>query len=181
MQSAVPAFPLRRVRLEEPTVERELEFLEAVRRSRALHNNWVTPPSTADAYNDYIKRKNDERSVCFLVVNDVTEALAGVVNISEIVRGSFQSAYLGYYTFSPNERKGFMRAGLAQAITHAFRKLGLHRLEANIRLENHDSISLVRGLGFQLEGLSPRYLKISGRWRDHERWALRAEQWRPPR
>jgi NADH dehydrogenase [ubiquinone] 1 alpha subcomplex assembly factor 7 len=34
------------------------------------------------------------------------------------------------------------------------------------------SIALVKSCGFSLEGYSPRYLKIGGRWRDHERWAI---------
>jgi ribosomal-protein-alanine N-acetyltransferase len=60
----------------------------------------------------------------------------------------------------------------------AFRSYKLHRLEANIQPGNHRSIALVRGLGFAREGYSPRYLKIGGRWRDHERWALTVERWR---
>ena len=49
----------------------------------------------------------------------------------------------------------------------------------NIQPENIASKKLVERLGFDLEGYSPRYLKIGGRWRDHERWALRSENWKP--
>ena len=59
---------------------------------------------------------------------------------------------------------------------HAFGKRGLHRLEANIQPGNRASIRLVRSGGFSREGFSPRYLKIFGRWRDHERWALTADR-----
>lgn len=74
-----------------------------------------------------------------------------------------------------------MKEGLSLVIHRAFEELGLHRVEANIQPENRASRALVRGLGFRLEGFSPRYLKILGRWRDHERWALTAEDWKPPR
>ncbi|HEY8105130.1 MAG TPA: hypothetical protein VIE46_03425, partial [Gemmatimonadales bacterium] len=63
----------------------------------------------------------------------------------------------------------------------AFRRLRLHRVEANILPQNDASLALVRRAGFRREGRSPRYLKIAGRWRDHERWALLADEWRPSR
>jgi [ribosomal protein S5]-alanine N-acetyltransferase len=68
--------------------------------------------------------------------------------------------------------------GLRAVISHCFSELGLHRLEANIQPENVRSIALVRSLGFGMEGFSPRYLKVCGRWRDHERWALLSDNWR---
>lgn len=105
-------------------------------------------------------------------------ALGGVVNLNEIVRGSFESAYLGYYAFEPHGGRGLVYAGLRLVIARAFGELGLHRLEANIQPENSKSIALVKRLGFTREGFSPRYLKLGGRWRDHERWALLREYWR---
>ena len=75
-----------------------------------------------------------------------------------------------------------MREGLGLALGHAFKTLRLHRLEANIQPANLASKRLVEGLGFRLEGLSPRYLKIGGRWRDHERSrAILREDWRARR
>lgn len=69
-------------------------------------------------------------------------------------------------------RMGFMTEALSSVANYAFGELGLHRLEANIQPENAASIALVRRLGFQKEGYSPRYLRMDGEWRDHERWAL---------
>jgi ribosomal-protein-alanine N-acetyltransferase len=103
--------------------------------------------------------------------------LAAVINISEIVRGNFCSGYLGYYAFVPHNGRGLVKRGLQVVLTEAFRVHGLHRLEANIQPDNEASRHLARTLGFRFEGFSPRYLKVAGRWRDHERWALTAEEW----
>jgi ribosomal-protein-alanine N-acetyltransferase len=65
-----------------------------------------------------------------------------------------------------------MTEGVRQVVRHAFKELGLHRLEANMQPKNHASIALARACGFSHEGYSPQYLKSRGRWRDHERWAI---------
>ena len=65
-----------------------------------------------------------------------------------------------------------MREGLELLLRHAFGDLRLHRVQASIQPENERSIALVRAAGFRKEGLALRYLKIGGRWRDHEHWAI---------
>ena len=104
-------------------------------------------------------------------------AIIGAVNLSRIFYGNFKSAYLGYYVGRAFAQRGLMRDGLELVLKRAFVRLGLHRLEANIQPSNGRSRALVRGLGFQREGYSRRYLKIGGRWRDHERWALTVEDY----
>jgi ribosomal-protein-alanine N-acetyltransferase len=158
-----------------PSAADEAEFLAAVARSRALHEPWVTPPSTPDDFQAFLAKLNGDRRHSFLLRRRDDGALVGVVNLNEIVRGAFCSAYLGYYAFVPHQRQGCMRQGLRLAIEHAFDVLALHRIEANIQPENLASIALVRSLAFRREGFSPRYLKIRGQWRDHERWALTVE------
>lgn len=98
----------------------------------------------------------------------------GVISITNIVMGVFRSGYLGYYVFAGFERNGFMCEGLTLVLRYAFKSLKLHRLEANIQPKNHASIALVRSCGFRQEGLSQRYLKVGGRWCDHQRWAILA-------
>lgn len=166
--------------LEMPSPRRRDEFIEAVLRSAALHAQWVDPPRTPGAFNRYLDRlRQPQYAGYFLLARN--KELAGVVNISEIVEGSFRSGYLGYYAFVPHERQGYMAAGLPAVLSRAFRRLRLHRLEANIQPGNEASRRLVKRLGFRCEGYSPRYLKIAGQWRDHERWALMVEEWRAGR
>ncbi|TWT32180.1 putative ribosomal N-acetyltransferase YdaF [Posidoniimonas corsicana] len=166
------------VTLQKPALRHEAPFLQAVRRSRTLHRGFASPPASSDAYRQYLKSLRRENRLGFLVTLEDAGELVGVVNVNEIVRGVFQSAYLGYYAFVPHAGQGLMRQGLRRVIGRCFRDEKLHRLEANIQPENERSLALVAALGFAKEGYSPRYLKIGGKWRDHERWAIRSEQWR---
>jgi ribosomal-protein-alanine N-acetyltransferase len=161
-----------RIVLRCPAKSDEKEFLVAVRRSERLHHPWVRAPFTPAKYREYLRRLDERSHWGFLVCRKDTGALAGVINISNAVRGSFHSAYLGYYAFAGHDRQGLMREGLQAVLRYSFRTLKLHRLEANIQPENVKSIALVRACGFSKEGFSPRYLKLCGRWRDHERWAI---------
>lgn len=145
--------------------------------SRRLHRGLVAPPRTAQQFRAYLLRLQKPTHLGHFVCLSGGE-LAGVININEIVRGGFRSAYLGYYAFVPHDGAGHMRRGLELVLSRAFRKYKLHRLEANIQPGNARSIALVKRLGFRQEGYSPRYLRISGKWRDHERWALTIEDWR---
>lgn len=165
------------VTLEPFTLKREREFLEAVRRSRVLHRGRVNPPQTPASYRAYVKRLSTPTHRGFLVVSRASDELIGVINITEIVRGMFKSAYLGCYGFIPHVGHGNMSAGLNLVLRRAFGELHLHRLEANIQPQNVASIKMFSRAGFQREGYSPRYLKIAGRWRDHERWAVLSENW----
>lgn len=166
------------VTLQKPSLRHADAFLQSVRRSRKLHTGFVCPPADLDGYRRYVNALRSERRESFLVVVEGTDKLVGVVNVNEIVRGAFQSAYLGYYAFTPHAGHGLMRQGMHKVISYCFGELKLHRVEANIQPDNKRSISLVTGLGFRNEGFSPRYLKVCGRWRDHERWALLSEDWR---
>jgi ribosomal-protein-alanine N-acetyltransferase len=168
------------VRLERPTLRRERDYLEAVRRSRRLHRGFVTTAETPAEYRDYLRRARRANQQSFFVVVADSGELAGVVNINDIVRYGQQSGRLGYYAFAPHGGAGLMRAGLMLVIERAFGELDLHRLEANIRPSNRRSIALVRGLGFHREGIARAFMKIGARWCDHERWALLASDW-PPR
>ena len=164
-----------RVLIRRPEPEDASSFLVLMQESRSLHAPWVSPPLTEEDFARYLASRDGIRQDGFLVCCRQTGAIAGVINLNEIVRGCFQSACLGYYATAPFAGKGLMREGLRQVIGYAFGALGLHRLEANIQPENRASLALVRSCGFSREGYSPRYLRIGEKWCDHERWALLAD------
>ena len=151
-------------------------FLEAVARSAALHNRWVSPPNTLETFRGQVEKCSGDRNVSYLAIQGEAD-LVGCINVSEIVRGAFQSAYLGFYAFVPYAGQRLMKQAMRLVITEAFSTLGLHRLEANVQPMNERSTKLVESLGFRREGFSPRYLKIGDQWCDHHRYAITAEDW----
>jgi ribosomal-protein-alanine N-acetyltransferase len=167
-----------RIQLAFPGRADEPEVLVLNRRSRAFHQPWIAPPRTHVEFARYLTRCRRADFIGLLLRRRADDVLLGAVELSQIARGAFQSAYLGYHIGAPFARQGYLREGLALTLDYAFRQLRLHRLEANIQPENIASIALVQTLGFQREGYSRRYLKLGGRWRDHQRWAILAEDWR---
>jgi ribosomal-protein-alanine N-acetyltransferase len=167
-----------RVYLRPPSAADAEEFIGLMRMSRAFHRPWATAPSDSERFNAYLAdgRRSDFEAMLLCRVED--DAILGFFNLSQIARGLLQSAYLGYAVGKPHAGHGYMREGIELVLRHAFLTLRLHRVEANIQPGNQASIALARGAGFRREGFSPRYLKIGGRWRDHERWALLSDEWR---
>ena len=151
------------------------EFLALARDSRELHRPWTYPPERPDQFEELYVRSRREDCVCLLACLRDGGGIAGVLIISQMVRGAFQSAFLGYYAHQHHAGHGYMREAMAQTVAHAFGPLALHRLEANIQPANRASIALARSAGFRLEGFSPRYLLIGGQWRDHERYAITSD------
>ena len=122
-----------------------------------------------------MKRLERDNEAGFLVKRIHDNAICGVINLNVITYEALCSAYVSYFGVAGHVENGYMKEGMLQVIRHAFDKLGLHRLEANIQPGNMASIGLAQSTGFQYEGLSPRFLKIRGKWRDHERWAVLAD------
>jgi len=172
-----------RVLLRKPAARDRNEYLALRRRSAAFLRSWEPLPprgrTAAMQFAGWLRTSRGGRHEKLLVCRIEDGALLGAININEIVRGPSQSAFLGYWIGAPYARQGYMTEALQLALRHAFRILRLHRVEANIMPVNRASIMLVRRAGFRREGYSPRYLRIAGRWADHERWALLVEDWRP--
>ncbi|MFT7484529.1 MAG: ribosomal-protein-alanine N-acetyltransferase [Candidatus Paceibacteria bacterium] len=172
-----------RVYLRTPLMADHAEYVAVLKASAEFHKPWspVPPPNvdiySEDAFTQYVRStglssRRERRFIC----RRSDDRILGAIHVSEIVRGCFQSAYLGYWMGAEFAGQGYMGEGLRLTLGLCFGEWKLHRVEANVRPENEPSIRLVRGAGFKLEGLSPRYLNIDGDWRDHERWALLADE-----
>jgi [ribosomal protein S5]-alanine N-acetyltransferase len=179
MPSALQTGP--RVLIRAPAPEDEAELIRLVRASRRFHAGWISGPTTPEAFQNLLRRNEAADFAAFLLCRREDGAIVGSCNLSQIFMGPFQSCYMGYWAGAPYAGRGYMTEGVGLVLTHAFRVMKLHRVEANLQPTNAASRALVQRLGFRQEGYSPRYLKVAGRWRDHERWCILREEWRPPR
>ncbi|HYG71795.1 MAG TPA: GNAT family protein [Actinomycetota bacterium] len=154
----------------------EAEYLERIRASRRLHRPWAYLADSPDAFRELLVRAAAPSERIYVICRSEDGAMAGIASLSQIFLGNFRSAYLGYSGFAPYDGQGYMTEGLRLVLKEAFGPLELHRVEANIQPENERSVALAERVGFRKEGFSPRYLKIGGRWRDHVRYAILAEE-----
>jgi len=134
-----------------------------------------------DGLPDLLRRQGDGLRT-FLVVDIETGGLVGKCNVANIVYGRFRNATLGYDSYLPFTGTGRMSEGMRLIVDRCFAPessggVGLHRLEINVQPENERSVAMAKRLGFRHEGYSPRMLYLQGAWRDHERFALTAEEW----
>ena len=166
-----------RVFIRNPTKEDCQELLSLRQRNKEFYFPWVFLSVNMQDCQNYIDRCQNDNFQGLLICHSSDKKIIGVANLSQIFYGAFQNAYLSYYVDVNFAGQGLMSEGVRLAIDYAFNTLNLHRLEANIQPGNKASINLVNRLGFSKEGFSPKYLKINGEWRDHERWALTVENW----
>ena len=102
----------------------------------------------------------------------------GEINVSSIQRGSFQSAYVGYWVDQDVAGNGYVPEACVVLFRFVFEELGLHRIQVSIVPRNAPSRTVARKLNLRAEGIAVRYLEIDGRWEDHVRYAMTAEEWR---
>ena len=101
---------------------------------------------------------------CVILVDEV---VAGRMTLSNVVRGPFLSASLGYWVGQDHRGRGVATAAVGEVLRLAFADLGLHRVEASTLLANAASRRVLAKNGFTEIGVAPRYLQIAGRWQDH--------------
>jgi ribosomal-protein-alanine N-acetyltransferase len=149
-----------------------------MRASRAFHRPWASAPTDPERFAAYVSDAHRDDFDAMLVCRTEDDAIVGFFNLSQIIQGHVRSAYLGYAVGQRFARQGYMREAIDLVLQTAFADLGLDSVEANIQPGNKASIALAQGAGFRRDGCPPRYLKIGGLWRDHERWAILADDWR---
>ena len=121
------------------------------------------------------KRRADGDEYPFGIFLTADDSLIGRVTLSNIVRRAFQNAYIGYSLDREHNGRGFMTAAVSATVDFAFGPGDLHRVQAAVMPDNIPSIRVVEKAGFRKEGFAPNYLRINGRWRDHNLYATTTE------
>jgi [ribosomal protein S5]-alanine N-acetyltransferase len=116
------------------------------------------------------KHKESKEVKFFIFLKENPGKLAGELNFSNIIMGGFLSCCTGYHLDEHLQGKGIMTEALNAGVSYMFAKKGLHRIEANIMPDNIASQRVAIKAGFYKEGISARYLRINGRWEDHQRY-----------
>lgn len=123
----------------------------------------------------YAKDVHNDVSYPYFIFENKTGALIGGLTLSNVRRGSAQTASLGYWMGAPYAGRGHMRDAVGIVLPMAFNVLRLHRIEAATMLKNFASMRVLESVGFEREGMARGYLKINGRWEDHLLYARLAD------
>ncbi|MDH4061649.1 MAG: GNAT family N-acetyltransferase [Aquincola sp.] len=156
-------------------------------RNRAAHAPWNPPmddrmftaEGQAERLDAAVRHEADGSQIgWWMFLRHDSAAVMGHVRLSQVARGPFCSAMLGYAIDAAHEGRGLMREALVAVLADAFgARVNLHRVQANARPENVRSLGLLDRLGFEREGLAREYLFIDGAWRDHVMTAKRHPRW----
>ncbi|TVQ58015.1 MAG: N-acetyltransferase [Rhodobacteraceae bacterium] len=140
---------------------------------------WARDHLTARAFRERVywagRAIGEGRAFPLLLVREADGVIVGGATLDNIRRGPAMSATVGYWVGEAHARRGYMTEALTALRDHAFRDLGLSRLEAACLPENAPSRALLERVGFKYEGVAQSYLQIAGRWRTHVLYAALRE------
>jgi len=132
------------------------------------------PIDARDLVRNLLYQQRKGTGLAFII--EVDGALAGQINVANILYGSVSSATVGYWIGKDFAGRGAMPIAVALTIDYLFDELGLHRVEIDIRPENEASLRVVEKLKLREEGLKERFIHIDGQWRDHRVFAITSEE-----
>lgn len=118
----------------------------------------------------------EDRAYGFVVLDAADDRIVGQASLSNLVRGAWQNATLGYWIDEASNGRGHATSAVRLLVDFAFGPLGLHRLMPAVIPRNARSARVLRKNGFRLEGRALRYLQINGVWEDHDLYAMTAEE-----
>ena len=101
------------------------EFVGLMRESRELHRPWSFPPTEPEEFRALVKRAEADDFELFLLCRREDGAIVGFFNLSQIFRGPFMNAYLGYAVGQPHAGQGYMSEGIELMLKGDFQAAAL--------------------------------------------------------
>ena len=129
--------------------------------------DFFTPEGQRILLDGQIRSWAEDRAYRFCLLVKDSREVVGSAALNEVVRGPFQSCFLGYQLDAAHRGQGLMPEAVRRIVRFAFEELDLHRIEGNVMPRNRASIAVLEKCGFACEGLSRKYLNINGVWEDH--------------
>ncbi len=185
----LPELETSRLILRVPVATDAVDMCRFVTDNRDHFAHWdpIQPPEyyTVDFWHHEISRirriSQEGKALYFVLCSEDSTVgkIIGKCNFSNIVRGAFQAAHLGFGLDSRFTGNGLMTEALQTAIMYAFGPFNLHRIMANYMPDNTRSEKLLENLGFTREGFARNYLFLAGDWQDHVLTSLTNPDWMP--
>lgn len=107
----------------------------------------------------------------YLFLKENPAHIIGTVSFSNISRSDDKSCRVGYKLDKAHTGMGYATEALHRLLPEVHKSLAIHRIEADILLENLPSLRLIERLGFTYEGVAHSSHEIGGVWRDHLRYS----------
>lgn len=176
-----------RVRVSTVDIQDIAPYRRALEQSRQRLARW-NPVDPDDLQRQLPRQSRDHRTFLIHALNpEGDHDIVGKINVSDVMRGRFESAAMGYEAYDPYAGRGLFAEGLRLVLDLAFAPetvggIGLHRVVAAVQPGNPRSAGLLRSLGFRREGFSPRMLWLPGAdgnhaWQDHVSYVVLRDEW----
>jgi len=146
------------------------DFFEKFSMSR--NTDFYTIEAQTNRIKSYIESMQNDQEYYFGIFKNDDHTLIGTINLFQVLRGSLQSAFIGYFLDKSQNGKGYTTEAVQLIVEYAFNELNLHRIEAGVMPHNIASIRVLEKAGFHIEGLAQKSVKINGKWEDHQMLAI---------
>lgn len=140
--------------------------------SMTRQDNYYTVEGQRELIEEYDNNFKNDQEYNFGIFTTADKKLIGTISLFQVIRGSLQSAFIGYFIDKENNGKGYATEAVKWIVEFAFTNLNLHRIEAGVMPHNLGSIRVLEKAGFHKEGLAVKNVKINGKWEDHQVLAI---------
>ncbi|MBB4823797.1 RimJ/RimL family protein N-acetyltransferase [Sporosarcina luteola] len=152
------------------------KWIEGERNRLAKQNKYESDPIdvrewTQDKFHDVVAKHQKliarDEAYVFAVFRKSDQKHLGKLEVCTIMRDEFQWGLLGYSIHNQYWRKGYGKEAVKAGLDIAFNRLGFHRIEAHINVDNIPSVKLAESIGLTYECTRKKFIFEFGNWTDN--------------